>query len=100
MKEVLTEVWAVTSAAAHVGAAVAVTVDAVLRKRRVGAVIGWVGLAWLAPIVGSLLYLLLGINRIRRSAVALGLSHAWAQEAPPAEAGSACLLYTSPSPRD
>jgi cardiolipin synthase len=95
MKEVLTEVWAVTSAAAHVGAAVAVTVDAVLRKRRVGAVIGWVGLAWLAPIVGSLLYLLLGINRIRRSAVALGLSHAWAQEAPPAEAGSAVA-----SPRD
>ena len=48
MKEVLTEVWAVTSAVVHVGAAVAVTLDAVLRKRRVSAVIGWVGLAWLA----------------------------------------------------
>lgn len=82
MKEVLTEVWAVTSAAAHVGGAVAVTVDAVLRKRHVSAVIGWVGLAWLAPIVGSLLYLLLGINRIQRSAVALGLRQAWEREAP------------------
>jgi cardiolipin synthase A/B len=51
--------------------AIGVTVDAVLRKRQVSAVIGWVGLAWLAPIVGSLLYVAFGINRIQRAAVAL-----------------------------
>ena len=57
----------------HFLVAVAVTVDAVLRKRPVPAVIGWVGVVWLAPLIGSVLYLLLGINRIRRTALALGL---------------------------
>jgi len=36
-------------------------------------IIGWVGLAWLAPIVGTLAYFLFGINRIHRSARALDL---------------------------
>ena len=53
---------------AHVVAAVFVTADAVLRKRNVRSVIGWVGIAWLTPLIGSLLYLLFGINRIRRKA--------------------------------
>lgn len=58
---------------AHVAAASAVTVDAVLRKRHVQAVFGWVGLAWLAPFIGAAAYLFFGINRIRRSAKALNL---------------------------
>jgi cardiolipin synthase len=33
--------------------------------------VGWVGLAWFAPISGALAYFLLGINRIQRSASAL-----------------------------
>lgn len=37
-----------------------------LHKREVRAAIGWIGLAWLAPIVGSILYLVFGINRIKR----------------------------------
>jgi cardiolipin synthase len=37
-----------------------------LHKREVRAAIGWIGLAWLAPVIGSLLYLVLGINRIKR----------------------------------
>lgn len=57
----------------HVVAAAVVTVDAVLRKRHVSAVIGWIGLAWLAPGAGSILYLVFGVNSIQRSAVALGL---------------------------
>ena len=56
---------------AYVIGAVWVTVDAVLRKRHVPAIIGWVGLAWLVPVVGALAYFLLGINRIRRSATAM-----------------------------
>ncbi len=44
-----------------------------LYKRDVRAAIGWIGLIWLAPFVGVVLYLLLGINRIRRRAAALGL---------------------------
>ena len=37
-----------------------------LHKREVRAAIGWIGLAWLAPVVGSILYLVFGINRIKR----------------------------------
>jgi cardiolipin synthase len=43
----------------------------VLNKRDVGSAIGWSGLVWLAPLVGSLLYALLGINRIERRAARL-----------------------------
>ena len=40
----------------------------VLHKRDSRSAVGWVGLIWLAPVVGSLAYVLLGINRIRRRA--------------------------------
>ncbi|GJD67979.1 phospholipase D-like domain-containing protein [Methylobacterium gnaphalii] len=46
----------------------AVTMHVLLRKRVVGAAIGWIGLAWLAPVFGSVLYLLFGINRVERRA--------------------------------
>ena len=32
------------------------------------AAIGWIGLIWLSPVLGAILYLLLGINRIERKA--------------------------------
>ena len=65
------DLWPIIVSVAYVVGAVWVTVDAVLRKRHVPAIIGWVGLAWLVPIVGALAYFLLGINRIRRSATAM-----------------------------
>ncbi len=52
-------------------AALYVTADAVLHKRNVRSAIGWIGLAWLTPYVGVILYLLFGINRIQRSGAAL-----------------------------
>jgi len=67
----LADLWLLLVPLGHIVGALAVTVDAVLRKRQVSAVIGWVGLAWLAPIVGSLLYVAFGINRIQRAAVAM-----------------------------
>lgn len=60
----------------HVSLAVLVTIHSVLNKRDTRAAIGWTGLAWLAPIFGSVLYLCLGINRIHRKAVRLGLQEA------------------------
>lgn len=39
---------------------------AVLKKRETKAVIGWVGLIFLSPLVGSVLYFMLGVNRIER----------------------------------
>lgn len=46
-------------------------VHVLLRKRDVRAAVGWMGLIWLVPIIGTVLYVLLGINRIQRKARAL-----------------------------
>ena len=43
----------------------------VLHKRDARAAIGWVGLIWLTPLVGVVIYLLFGLNRIRRQAAEL-----------------------------
>lgn len=40
----------------------------ILHKRDARATVGWVGVIWLAPFLGTTLYLLLGINRIERHA--------------------------------
>lgn len=55
----------------HLLLAVGVTVHVLLTKREAGSSVAWIGLAWLSPILGSLLYLLLGINRVKRRAIAL-----------------------------
>ena len=54
--------------AVHLVLALTVSAHIVLTKPDVRAAIGWVGLVWLAPVVGSALYALFGINRIRRQA--------------------------------
>ncbi|MDP3409135.1 phospholipase D-like domain-containing protein [Bosea sp. (in: a-proteobacteria)] len=54
--------------AIHVATAGTVTIHALLRKRDVPAAIGWIGLAWLSPFFGPLLYLGFGINRVKRRA--------------------------------
>ena len=53
---------------AHICSASLVTVHTLLRKRDVPAAIGWIGLAWLAPFVGALLYFAFGVNRVRSRA--------------------------------
>lgn len=75
MEEVLTR-WLGTTASlrteivAAIGLVLTfgVSVHVLLRKRVVGAAIGWIGLAWLAPVFGTLLYLTFGINRVERRA--------------------------------
>jgi cardiolipin synthase len=54
--------------ALHVVLASAVTVHVLLRKADVGSATGWIGLAWLSPIIGAGLYALLGVNRVHRRA--------------------------------
>jgi cardiolipin synthase A/B len=54
--------------AVHILLAIAVTVHVLFHKRDVGASIGWIGLAWLSPILGSILYAIFGINRVKRRA--------------------------------
>jgi len=48
--------------------AVCVTVHALLSKREVASAVGWIGLAWFAPIIGSVSYFIFGVNRVRRRA--------------------------------
>jgi cardiolipin synthase len=52
----------------HVALALAVTGHALAHKRDPGSAVAWIGLAWLSPVVGSVLYALLGINRVQRRA--------------------------------
>ena len=52
----------------HFASAGAVTIHALLRKRDVPAAIGWIGMAWLSPFFGALLYFAFGINRVKRRA--------------------------------
>jgi cardiolipin synthase len=47
----------------------------VLTKRDSRAAIGWVGVIWLTPIVGSALYVMFGVNRIHRRARQLRRKH-------------------------
>ena len=55
----------------HVASAGTVTIHALLRKRDVPAAIGWIGLAWLSPFFGPILYFGFGINRVKRRAIRL-----------------------------
>ncbi len=58
----------VAGLALHIAVAGLVTVHTLLRKRDVPAAIGWIGMAWLAPALGALMYFGFGINRVRRRA--------------------------------
>ena len=48
-----------------------VTADVLLKKSDVRGALGWIGAAWLAPVLGSLLYYMFGINRVTRRALRL-----------------------------
>jgi len=48
--------------------AVLITGHVLLRKREIGSSIGWIGLTWLSPILGSTLYFMFGVNRVKRRA--------------------------------
>ncbi|MCJ2032942.1 phospholipase D-like domain-containing protein [Methylobacterium sp. J-068] len=50
-----------------------ITIHVLLRKREVGAAIGWIGLVWLSPVFGGVLYALFGVNRVTRRAQKLGI---------------------------
>jgi len=56
------------AALAHLGIATAVTIHVLLYKRNVGAAVSWIGIAWLSPFLGGLLYATMGINRVKRRA--------------------------------
>jgi cardiolipin synthase len=58
--------WGPVLAVANIVLACLTTAHAVLWKRDYRSVIGWVGVAWMAPLIGSIGYFCFGINRLRR----------------------------------
>lgn len=62
------EFWPYLTAVVDVIVSLIVSGHVVLSKRDTRAAIAWVGLIWLCPILGSVLYLWLGINRIQKRA--------------------------------
>jgi cardiolipin synthase len=67
------EAWQLVATILSVVAAVLAAGHVVLHKRDVRSALGWVGLIAFAPLVGAALYLVFGVNRIRRRAQALRL---------------------------
>lgn len=63
--------WQVGLAAVALVLSVVASVHAILWKRDPRAAIAWMGLAWLVPLGGALLYFVFGVNRLRRQAAFL-----------------------------
>jgi cardiolipin synthase len=57
----------------HFIAALLASVHALLNKRDSRAATLWLGAIWSLPVLGPILYLALGVNRIRRKAISLGV---------------------------
>jgi cardiolipin synthase len=64
----LTNHWLFFTSTIDLAVAIVASSHVVLTKRDTRASIAWVGLIWLTPLLGALLYFLIGVNRIRRRA--------------------------------
>lgn len=53
------------------GLSIVASLHVILYKRNVRSATAWIGLIWLSPLIGAMLYPLFGINRVRRRAMAL-----------------------------
>lgn len=67
----LDRIWQIVAGVLTILLSAIASAHAVLRKRDSRAAVGWTGLVWFAPIVGPILYVLFGINRIQRRAAEL-----------------------------
>jgi cardiolipin synthase len=65
------DVWPYLVTALDLAVALAASAHAILYKRDARAAVAWVGFIWLVPFLGALLYVLLGVNRVRRRARSL-----------------------------
>jgi cardiolipin synthase len=63
-------------------AALLASIHALLNKRDSRAATLWLGTIWFLPVIGPMLYLALGVNRIRRRAISLGVPRTNARPVP------------------
>jgi cardiolipin synthase len=68
MPQILFTVWPYLAFGFDVAISLLASIHAVMHKRDIRAAIGWSGIIWLAPILGTVLYILFGVNRIARRA--------------------------------
>lgn len=71
MLDWLANIWPILASAVAISLAGLAAAHAVMYRRDARAALLWVGLVWLAPLVGAILYYLFGINRVRRKATRL-----------------------------
>ena len=95
MFELFNPISTLALSVSHVALAVAVTIHVLGHKRDPGSAVAWIGLAWLSPVVGSVLYALLGINRVRRRARGMR-GVAAASELPKAPENVLCQDHLAP----
>ena len=63
-----TRAWSDVAFAFGIVLAIIVTIHVLLRKREVASAVGWIGLAWFAPVTGAVSYFMFGVNRVQRRA--------------------------------
>lgn len=71
--ETISQFWPNLAAGFDFLAALLASIHVLLHKRDSRAAALWLGLIWFLPLFGSILYLCLGVNRIRRRAISLGV---------------------------
>ncbi|WP_084004413.1 phospholipase D-like domain-containing protein [Terasakiispira papahanaumokuakeensis] len=69
--EFLYDIWPLLFAASSFVIALSAAIHVLLHKRDSRAMVAWMGLIWLSPLIGATAYLMLGINRVKRRASAL-----------------------------
>ena len=69
----ISQFWPHLAVGFHLLAALLASAHALLNKRDSRAATLWIAFIWLMPALGPLLYLVLGVNRIRRRALILGV---------------------------
>ena len=69
----LSQFWPHIAAGFDFLAALLASIQVLLNKRDTRAATLWLGTIWFLPLLGPILYLVLGVNRIRRRAVLLGV---------------------------
>ena len=78
----LSKFWPHLAAGFDFLAVLLASVHALLNKRDSRAATLWLGIIWFVPVLGAILYLSLGVNRIRRRAVKLGVHKTFSRGVP------------------
>lgn len=68
---IIQDIWPYLTAGLSLLLSLAASGHAIIYKRDSRSAVAWVGIIWLVPFIGAFLYVLLGINRIKRRAVSL-----------------------------